>query len=161
MVAGIRTPLEIVKMGDTLPDAYRDLLNAKDTLEKHFKDVQDMEFTVEHNTFYMLQTRNGKRTAAAALKFSMDMVKEKLIDWKTAVLRNPADQLDQLLAPIFDLAEVKKAKALAKGLPAGPGAASGKIYLNADRAAAAEAKGEKVLLAVSYTHLTLPTKRIV
>ena len=94
----------------------------------------------------MLQTRNGKRTAAAALKISMDMVKEKLIDAETAVLRNPADQLDQLLAPIFDLAEVKKAKVIATGLPAGPGAASGKIYLNADRAVDAADKGEKVLL---------------
>jgi pyruvate,orthophosphate dikinase len=99
----------------------------------------------------MLQTRNGKRTAAAALKFSMDMFKEKLIDWKTAVTRNPADQLDQLLAPIFDANEVKKAKAIASGLPAGPGAASGKIYLNADRAAAAAEKGEKVLLVRNET----------
>ena len=95
------------------------------------------------NASYMLQTRNGKRTAAAALKFSMDMVKEKLIDCETAVLRNPADQLDQLLAPIFDLAEVKKAKVIASGLPAGPGAACGKIYLNADRAVEAEKKRRK------------------
>jgi pyruvate,orthophosphate dikinase len=121
------------------------------TLEKHFKDVQDVEFTIQEGTLYMLQTRNGKRTAAAALKFSMDMVREKLIDWETAILRNPADQLDQLLAPIFDLAEVKKAKPLAKGLPAGPGAASGKIYLNADRAAAAHEKGEHVLLVRNET----------
>src|SRR5207237_10792512 len=95
---------------------------------------------------FMLHTRNGKRTAAAALKFSMDMFREKLIDWKTVVLRNPADQLDQLLAPIFDLNEIKKAKAIATGLPAGPGAASGKIYLNSDRAVSAADKGEKVLL---------------
>ena len=94
----------------------------------------------------MLQTRNGKRTAAAALKFAADMVKEKLIDAETAVLRNPADQLDQLLAPIFDLAEVKKAKAIATGLPAGPGAATGRIYFNAERAVVAAEKGEKVLL---------------
>ena len=94
----------------------------------------------------MLQTRNGKRTAAAALKISMDLVKEKLIDAETAVLRNPAEQLDQLLAPIFDLAEVKKAKVIATGLPAGPGAACGKLYLNADRAVTAAEKGEKVLL---------------
>ena len=99
----------------------------------------------------MLQTRNGKRTAMAALKFSMDMVNEKLIDWKTAILRNPADQLDQLLAPVFDLAEVKKAKAIATGLPAGPGAASGKLYLNADRAVEAEKRGEKVLLVRNET----------
>jgi pyruvate,orthophosphate dikinase len=82
----------------------------------------------------------------AALKFSIDMVKEKLIDWKTAIMRNPADQLEQLLAPVFDLAEVKKAKVIATGLPAGPGAATGKIYFNADRAVAAEQKGEKALL---------------
>ena len=99
----------------------------------------------------MLQTRNGKRTAMAALKFSMDMVQEKLIDWKTAIKRNPADQLDQLLAPIFDQKAEKAAKVIAKGLPAGPGAASGKFYLNADRADAAAAKGEKVLLVRNET----------
>ena len=80
-------------------------MNIRKTLEKHFKDVQDFEFTIQDGKLFMLQTRNGKRTAMAALKFSMDMVKEKLIDWKTAILRNPADQLDQLLAPIFDIAE--------------------------------------------------------
>ena len=127
------------------------MLKVRTTLEKHFKDVQDVEFTIQEGKLFMLQTRNGKRTAAAALKFSMDMVKEKLIDWKTAIMRNPADQLDQLLAPIFDVAEVKKAKAIATGLPAGPGAASGKIYLNADRAAAAAEKGEKVLLVRNET----------
>ena len=93
----------------------------------------------------MLQTRNGKRTAMAALKFSMDMVKEKLIDWETAILRNPADKLDELLAPVFDLHEVKKAKAIATGLPAGPGAATGKIYFNADRAVQAAEEGRKSL----------------
>jgi pyruvate,orthophosphate dikinase len=121
-------------------------MKVRQTLEKHFKDVQDIEFTVQEGKLYMLQTRNGKRTAAAALKFAADMVKEKLIDWETAILRNPADQLEQLLAPIFDLAEVKKAKAIATGLPAGPGAATGKIYFNADRAVIAAEKGEKVLL---------------
>lgn len=134
-----------------MPKSYAELMKVRQILEKHFKDVQDIEFTVQDGKLFMLQTRNGKRTAAAALKFSMDMHKEKLIDWETAVLRNPADQLDQLLAPIFDLAEVKKAKELAKGLPAGPGAASGKIYLNADRAAAAAEKGEKVLLVRNET----------
>ena len=113
------------------------------TLEKHFKDVQDIEFTIQEGKLFMLQTRNGKRTAMAALKFSMDMVKEKLIDWETAILRNPADQLDQLLAPVFDLNEVKKAKAIATGLPAGPGAATGKIYFNADRAVASRREGRK------------------
>ena len=100
---------------------------------------------------FMLQTRNGTRTAAAALKFSIDMVQEKLIDWETAVLRNPADQLDQLLAPIFDIAEAAKAKVIARGLPAGPGAASGKVYLNAERAVLAEARGERVLLVRTET----------
>ncbi len=151
VVAGVRTPEPVSELKKQMPKSYAELMKVRQILEKHFKDVQDVEFTIQEGKLFMLQTRNGKRTAAAALKFSMDMVKEKLIDWKTAVLRNPADQLDQLLAPIFDLAEVKKAKALATGLPAGPGAASGKIYLNADRAAAAEAKGEKVLLVRNET----------
>jgi pyruvate,orthophosphate dikinase len=151
VVAGVRTPEPVALMKKAMPKPFAELMKVRAILEKHFKDVQDVEFTVQEGKLFMLQTRNGKRTAAAALKFSMDMVKEGLIDWKTAVLRNPADQLDQLLAPIFDLADVKKAKELAKGLPAGPGAASGKIYLNADRAAAAEAKGEKVLLVRNET----------
>jgi len=151
VVAGVRTPEPVSKLEAAMPKSYQELMKVRETLEKHFKDVQDVEFTVQEGKLFMLQTRNGKRTAAAALKFSMDMVKEKLIDWKTAILRNPADQLDQLLAPIFDAAEVKKAKLLATGLPAGPGAASGKIYLNADRAAAAEARGEKVLLVRNET----------
>jgi len=146
VVAGVRTPEPVSKLKAAMPKAYAELLKVRKTLEKHFKDVQDVEFTIQDGKLYMLQTRNGKRTAAAALKFAADMVKERLIDWKTAVLRNPADQLEQLLAPIFDLAEIKKAKAIATGLPAGPGAASGKIYFNADRAAAAAEKGEKVLL---------------
>ncbi len=151
VVAGVRTPEPVLDLKKQMPKSYAELLKVRATLEKHFKDVQDVEFTIQDGKLFMLQTRNGKRTAAAALKFSMDMVKEKLIDWETAVLRNPADQLDHLLAPIFDLAEVKKAKALAKGLPAGPGAASGRIYLNADRAAAAPEKGEQVLLVRNET----------
>jgi pyruvate,orthophosphate dikinase len=129
-----------------MPASYAELLKVRATLEKHFKDVQDCEFTIQDGKLFMLQTRNGKRTAMAALKFSIDMVKEKLIDWRTAILRNPADQLEQLLAPVFDLAEVKKAKVIATGLPAGPGAATGRIYLNAERAVAAAEKGEKALL---------------
>jgi pyruvate,orthophosphate dikinase len=134
-----------------MPKSYAELLKVRAILEKHFKDVQDVEFTIQEGKLFMLQTRNGKRTAMAALKFSMDMVKEKLIDWKTAVQRNPADQLDQLLAPVFDATELKKVKVIASGLPAGPGAASGKIYLNADRAVLAEEKGEKVLLVRNET----------
>ena len=146
VVAGVRTPEPVSKLKAVMPQSYAQLMKVRQTLEKHFKDVQDIEFTVQEGKLYMLQTRNGKRTAAAALKFAADMVKEKLIDWETAIMRNPADQLEQLLAPIFDLAEVKKAKAIATGLPAGPGAATGKIYFNAERAVIAAEKGEKVLL---------------
>ncbi|PAW65194.1 MAG: pyruvate, phosphate dikinase [Opitutia bacterium Tous-C1TDCM] len=146
VVAGVRTPEPVIKLKDVMPKSYAELLKVRATLEKHFKDVQDIEFTIQEGKLFMLQTRNGKRTAAAALKFSIDMVKEKLIDWQTAIMRNPADQLEQLLAPIFDLNEVKKAKVIATGLPAGPGAATGKIYFNADRSVQAAEKGEKVLL---------------
>jgi len=146
VVAGVRTPEPVADLKKHLPKAFQELERIRQTLEKHFKDVQDFEFTIEDGVVYMLQTRNGKRTAMAALKFAMDMQKEKLIDWKTAIMRNPADQFEQLLAPVFDTAEVDKAKAIATGLPAGPGAASGKIYLNAERAVTAAEKGEPVLL---------------
>ena len=146
VVAGVRTPEPVAQLAQAMPAAYKELDNIRSVLEKHFKDVQDFEFTIQEGKVYMLQTRNGKRTAAAALKIAMDLVKEKVIDAETAVLRNPADQLDQLLAPIFDVTEVRKAATIATGLPAGPGAASGKIYFNADRAVVAADKGEKVLL---------------
>ena len=151
VVAGVRTPEPVAQLAKQMPAAYKELDNIRKTLETHFKDVQDFEFTIQDGKVFMLQTRNGKRTAMAALKFSMDMCKEKLIDWKTAIRRNPADQLDQLLAPIFDQKAEKAAKVIATGLPAGPGAASGKFYLNADRADAAAAKGEKVLLVRNET----------
>ncbi len=121
VVAGVRTPEPVAELKKQMPHAYAELERIRQTLEKHFKDVQDFEFTIEDDEVYMLQTRNGKRTAMAALKFSMDMYKEKLIDWKTAVMRNPADQLEQLLAPVFDAAEVAKVKVIATGLPAGSG----------------------------------------
>ena len=146
VVAGVRTPLPVAELKKQMPAAYHELERIRQTLERHFKDVQDFEFTIEDGVVYMLQTRNGKRTAMAALKFSIDMHKERLIDWRTAVMRNPADQLEQLLAPVFDTAEVKKAAVIATGLPAGPGAASGQIYLNADRAVSAADKGQAVLL---------------
>jgi len=151
VVAGVRTPEPVAQLAKQMPAAYKELDNIRATLEKHFQDVQDFEFTIQEGKVFMLQTRNGKRTAFAALKFSMDMCKEKLIDWKTAIRRNPADQLDQLLAPIFEAKAEKAARIIAKGLPAGPGAASGKMYLNADRADAAAAKGEKVLLVRNET----------
>jgi pyruvate,orthophosphate dikinase len=151
VVAGVRTPEPVSELVNHLPKAYKELNEIRGTLEKHFKDVQDFEFTIQEGKVFMLQTRNGKRTALAALKFSMDMVKEKLIDWKTAINRNPADQLDQLLAPVFDHKAEKAAKVIAKGLPAGPGAASGKIYFSAERAVEEAEKGNDVLLVRAET----------
>ena len=146
VVAGVRTPEAVIGMAKQFPPAYKQLLKVQKTLEKHFRDMQDFEFTVEDGKLFMLQTRNGKRTGLAAVKIACDMVKEKLIDWKTAVHRVPAEQLDQVLAPIFDRHAVKAAEVIAKGLPAGPGAASGQIYFNAERCVEAAEKGEKVLL---------------
>ncbi len=150
-MAGVRTPEPVSQLTNYLPEAYRELEKIRQTLEKHFKDVQDFEFTIQDGKVFMLQTRNGKRTGLAAVRFAIEMEKEKLIDWKTAIRRVPADQLDQVLAPVFDRKAVQAAKCIAKGLPAGPGAAAGKMYLNADRAAAAAARGEKVLLVRNET----------
>ncbi len=146
VVAGVRTPQPVLQLKKIMPTAYKELERIRMVLEKHFKDMQDFEFTIQDKTVYMLQTRNGKRTGVAAVRIACEMVKEKLIDWKTAVTRVPAEQLDQVLAPIFDRASIQAAKAIASGLPAGPGAATGKIYFNAERAVEAESKGEKVLL---------------
>lgn len=146
VVAGIRTPMPVARLNDYMPKAFKELESIRKTLESHFKDVQDFEFTIESGVVYMLQTRNGKRTGLAALRFAVEMEKEKLIDWQTAVKRVPAEQLDQVLAPIFDRTAIKNAKNIAKGLPAGPGAACGKIYFSGDRAVEAAHKGEKVLL---------------
>jgi len=146
VVAGVRTPDPVIGLKKVLPSAHKELLRICKVLEKHFRDVQDFEFTIEEEKVFMLQTRNGKRTGLAAVRIACEMVKEKLITWKEAVTRIPADDLDQLLAPVFDQASVKQVKTIAKGLPAGPGAATGKVYFNADRAEAAKAKGEEVLL---------------
>ncbi|MGV3532854.1 MAG: pyruvate, phosphate dikinase, partial [Chthoniobacteraceae bacterium] len=151
VVAGVRTPEPVAQLKKHLPKPFADLEKVRHTLEKHFKDVQDFEFTIQDNKLFMLQTRNGKRTGVAAVRFAVEMVNEKLIDWKTAITRVPADQLDQVLAPIFDRTAVKNARTIATGLPAGPGAATGKIYFNADRAASAAEKGEKVLLVRNET----------
>jgi pyruvate,orthophosphate dikinase len=151
VVAGVRTPEPVVQLQRELPHAYKELEEIRKTLETHFKDVQDFEFTIEDGEVFMLQTRNGKRTGLAAVRFAIEMEKEKLIDWKTAIRRVPADQLDQVLAPVFDRKAVKDARCIAKGLPAGPGAASGKIFLNAERAVEAATKGEKVLLVRNET----------
>jgi pyruvate,orthophosphate dikinase len=146
VVAGVRTPEPVLKLADQQPSSYHELNRIRKVLESHFKDMQDFEFTIQDGKVYMLQTRNGKRTGVAAVRIAVEMVKEKLIDWQTAILRVPADQLDQVLAPIFDRAALKAAPPIASGLPAGPGAASGKIYFNADRAVEGASRGEKVLL---------------
>jgi len=146
VVAGVRTPEPVQKLSAHQPASYKELENIRQTLERHFKDMQDFEFTIQDGKVFMLQTRNGKRTGFAAVRIACEMVKEKLIDWQTAVLRVPAEQLDQVLAPVFDRAALKGAQIIASGLPAGPGAACGRIYFNAERAAEAAHQGEKVLL---------------
>ena len=146
VVAGVRTPEPVAKLKKVMPKAYAELELVRATLERHFKDMQDFEFTLEEGKLFMLQTRNGKRTGLAAVRIAVEMVQEKLIDWKTAIRRVPAEQLDQLLAPVFDRDAIKSAKVMAKGLPAGPGAATGRIYFNAERAVEIAGKGEKVLL---------------
>ncbi|HEX4084774.1 MAG TPA: pyruvate, phosphate dikinase [Chthoniobacteraceae bacterium] len=146
VVAGVRTPEPVADLKKHLPKALVELERIRQVLESHFRDVQDFEFTIQDGKVFMLQTRNGKRTGVAAVRFAVEMVKEKLIDWKTAINRVPADQLEQVLAPVFDRAALKSVKPIAHGLPAGPGAATGRVYFNADRAAAAAAKGERVLL---------------
>ena len=129
-----------------MPAAFNELMRIREVLENHFHDMQDFEFTIQDRTVYMLQTRNGKRTGVAAFRIACEMVEQGLIDWKTAVRRIPADQVDQLLTPIFDREAIKQAKMLTRGLPAGPGAATGRIYLNAERCVEAADNGEKVLL---------------
>ena len=148
VVAGVRTPRPVAQLKRALPSAFKGLVTIQGKLEKHFKDMQDFEFTIEDEKLYMLQTRNGKRTGIAAVRIAAEMVKERLIDWKTAINRVPAEQLDQVLSPIFDVAAVKKATFLCKGLPAGPGAASGRIFLNAEKAVDEAKKGPVLLTRV-------------
>jgi pyruvate,orthophosphate dikinase len=145
VVAGIRTPLDCqTEMGKWSQKSWKEILKVKDTLEKRYRDVQDFEFTIEKGKLFMLQTRTGKRTAAAAVKIAVDMVKERLIDEKTAVLRVDPASLDQLLHPTFDPKAQKKV--LARGLPASPGAAVGKIAFTAEEAENRVASGEQIIL---------------
>jgi pyruvate,orthophosphate dikinase len=144
VVAGIRTPLRIEELGKRLPDAYKELDKIYKKLEKHYKDMLDIEFTVQEGKLYMLQTRVGKRTAASALKIAIDMVKEKLIDKKTAIMRIDPGQLDQLLHPTIDAKS--QVTIVAKGLPASPGAAVGKVVFTAEDAEQRAVRGEKVIL---------------
>jgi pyruvate,orthophosphate dikinase len=146
VVAGIRTPAPISQLAKEMPKAYAEFKKIAEKLEKHYKDVQDLEFTIERGRLYMLQTRSAKRTAAAAVRIALDMVKEKLIKPEEAIARIEPGQVDQLLRNTFDPAARAKAKRVAKGLNASPGAAVGKAVFHADTAAAWAAKGIKVIL---------------
>ncbi len=146
VVAGVRTPMPIQEMADKFPEAFEQFQQVCQTLENHYRDMQDMEFTVENGKLYMLQTRNGKRTAAAALKIACDLVDEKMISEREAVAMIDPRNLDTLLHPQFDPAALKKASPVASALPASPGAACGKIVFTADDAKEWGQRGEKVIL---------------
>jgi pyruvate,orthophosphate dikinase len=149
VVAGIRTPKPIDELKEILPQAFNELMDVCKKLELHYKDMQDVEFTIENEKLYMLQTRNGKRTAFAAVKIAFDMVNEKLIDKKTAIMRVTPDQVNQLLHPMIDPKE--EYKAISKGLPASPGAAVGRVVFSALDAEEWAKKGEKVILVRAET----------
>lgn len=146
VVAGIRTPQEISQLKKENSKVYGELLNIRNNLEKHYRDMQDMEFTVQQGTLYMLQCRNGKRTGAASVKIAVDLAKEKLITKEQAVMRVEADQIDQLLHPMIDKDAAKKAGAIAQGLNASPGAGCGQIVFTAEEAEVQAREGKKVLL---------------
>ena len=146
VVAGIRTPEPISHLKDVMPEVYNQFAEIANKLEKHYSDMQDMEFTIENGKLYMLQTRNGKRTAAAALKIAVDLVDEGMITEEEAVLRVEPKQLDSLLHPQFDAKALKAAKVIGKGLAASPGAACGKVVFTAEDAKEWDAKGEKIIL---------------
>ena len=146
VVAGIRTPMSIDQLAETNKEVYEQFVEIARRLEDHYKDMQDMEFTIERGKLFMLQTRNGKRTARAALKIACDLVEEGMITTDEALLKIEPKQLDSLLHPTFDEKVIKKAKAIAKGLPASPGAACGKVAFTAEEAVERKNKGEKVVL---------------
>jgi pyruvate,orthophosphate dikinase len=148
VVAGIRTPQSIEQLKDVMPDVYNQFARIAETLEKHYRDMQDMEFTIERGKLFMLQTRNGKRTAAAALKIAVDLVSEGMATKADAVLKVEPKQLDALLHPNFEPKALKAAVPVAKGLPASPGAATGKVYFEAEEAVTAAKNGEKKLVLV-------------
>lgn len=146
VVAGIRTPQTIDQLKEVMPEVYQQFADIAIKLEQHYKDMQDMEFTIERGQLFMLQTRNGKRTAAAAMKVAVDMVKEGLNTKEEAIMKIDPKQLDALLHPTFEPSALKAAIAITRGLPASPGAATGEVYFNAKDATAAAAAGKKVLL---------------
>jgi pyruvate,orthophosphate dikinase len=147
VVAGVRTPHPIAQLAREMPVAHKALMKVRALLEQHFKDMQDLEFTVEENRLYILQTRNGKRTGLAAVRIAVEMVDERLIRKEDAIRRIPADSLGHLLAPIFDRNSIASATKIATGLPAGPGAASGHVVFSAEEAVRRAHRGEKVVLA--------------
>ena len=146
VVAGIRTPQKIETLQQVMPEVYEQFVNIAQTLENHYRDMQDMEYTIERGKLYMLQTRNGKRTAAAALKIAVDLVNEGMITTDEAILKVEPKQLDSLLHPQFDAVALKQAKEIAMGLAASPGAACGMVYFTAEEATAAAKTGKKVVL---------------
>ena len=146
VVAGIRTPQTIDQLKDVMPDVYQQFTDIAEKLEKHYRDMQDMEFTIERGQLFMLQTRNGKRTAAAAMKVAVDLVEEGMITKEEALLKIDPKQLDALLHPTFVPAALKSAESIGKGLPASPGAATGRVYFDAKAATEANERGEKVIL---------------
>ncbi len=146
VVAGIRTPEHIERLENDMPEVYKEFLDIANRLEDHYKDMQDMEFTIENKKLYFLQTRNGKRTAQAALRIAVDLVKEGKVTEEEALLKVEPKQLDQLLHPMFDVKALADAKVYGKGLPASPGAAAGRVYFNAETAVAAKKRGERVIL---------------
>jgi len=146
VVAGIRTPAPISHLEDEMPEVYKQFVDIATKLEEHYKDMQDMEFTIQEGKLYMLQTRNGKRTAAAALKIAVDLVAEGMVSKEDAILKVDPKQLDSLLHPQFDTAALKAAKPITKGLPASPGAACGKVCFSAEDAMKSAGEGNKVVL---------------
>jgi pyruvate,orthophosphate dikinase len=146
VVAGIRTPLPVGSLQETLPGAYKDLIKTQRILEKHYRDMLDLEFTIQKGKLYMLQTRVGKRTGIAAVRIAVDMVREGLIDRREAIKRVAPEQLSQYLYPIFESSDEEKFQAIGKGLPAGPGAAAGRIVLTPDRAVELKAEGGRAIL---------------
>ena len=151
VVAGVRTPKAISVLASEMPKSFRDLEKVRNKLEKHFKDMQDFEFTIEDGRLFILQTRNGKRTGLAAVRIAVEMQKERLMNQETALLKIPAESIDSLLVPIFDPKALKAAPAIGQGLPAGPGAATGRIAFTAATAEIETRKGNKVVLCRTET----------
>ena len=151
VVAGVRTPKAISEMSVELPVSFKDLEKVRTKLEKHFKDMQDFEFTIENGRLFILQTRNGKRTGLAAVRIAVEMQKERLMNQQTALLKIPAESIDTLLVPVFDPKALKAANVIGQGLPAGPGAATGRIAFTAANAELETRKGNKVVLCRTET----------